>query len=54
MKKKNAKRGKLQKVEASGGTYLTLTFEEGTIKLTPTANRNANRNAAVKALRALL
>jgi hypothetical protein len=46
--------GKLKKVEASGTTYLRLEFEEGSIMLTPTGNREANRDIAVKALRALL
>lgn len=46
--------GKLKKVEASGTTYLRLEFEEGSIMLTPTGNREANRDVAVKALRSLL
>lgn len=46
--------GKLKKVEATGNTYITLEFEEGKIVLTPTGNREANRDLAVKALRALL
>jgi DNA-binding protein YbaB len=46
--------GKLKKIEASGTTYLTLEFEEGTITLTPTGNREQNRDVAVKALRGLL
>lgn len=46
--------GKLKKVEASGTTYLTLEFEEGSITLTPTGNREQNRDVAVRALRALL
>jgi hypothetical protein len=46
--------GKLQKVEAVGNTYLRLEFEEGTITLTPTGNREQNRNIAAKALKALL
>lgn len=46
--------GRLKKVEATGNTYLTLEFEEGKIVLTPTGNREQNRDIAVKALRALL
>ena len=46
--------GALQKVEATGTTYITLEFEEGKIVLTPTGNREQNRDIAAKALRALL
>jgi hypothetical protein len=46
--------GKLQSIEATGNTYLRLEFEEGTITLTPTGNREQNRNIAAKALKALL
>lgn len=46
--------GKLQKIETVGNTYLRLEFEEGTITLTPTSNREQNRNIATKALKALL
>lgn len=46
--------GKLKKVEPTGTTYLRLEFEEGSIMLTPTGNREQNRDIAVKALRALL
>lgn len=46
--------GKIQKIEAVGNTYLRLEFEEGTITLTPTGNREQNRNIAAKALKALL
>lgn len=46
--------GALKKIEAMGGTYLKLEFEEGHIVLTPTSNREANRDLAVKSLRALL
>jgi hypothetical protein len=53
-REKKVASGKLKKVEASGTTYLTLEFEEGTITLTPTGNREQNRDIAVKALRALL
>ena len=53
-REKKVAAGKLKKIEASGTTYLTLEFEEGTITLTPTGNREQNRDIAVKALRALL
>lgn len=46
--------GKLQKIETVGNTYLRLEFEEGSITLTPTGNREQNRNIATKALKALL
>jgi len=46
--------GKIQKIEAVDNTYLRLEFEEGTITLTPTGNREHNRNIAAKALKALL
>lgn len=53
-REKKVASGKLKKIEASGTTYLTLEFEEGTITLTPTGNREQNRDIAVKALRSLL
>jgi hypothetical protein len=53
-REKKVASGKLKKIEASGTTYLTLEFEEGSITLTPTGNREQNRDIAVKALRALL
>jgi hypothetical protein len=53
-REKKVASGKLKKIEASGTTYLTLEFEEGTITLTPTGNREQNRDVAVKALRGLL
>jgi hypothetical protein len=46
--------GKLQRIEAVGNTYLRLEFEEGAITLTPTSNREQNRNITAKALKALL
>lgn len=46
--------GALKSVSASGKTYLELVFEEGTMLLTPSSNREANRDIAVKAIRALL
>lgn len=46
--------GELKKVEPMGGTYLKLEFEEGHIVLTPTSNREANRDIAVKALRSAI
>lgn len=53
-REKKVASGKLKKIEASGTTYLKLEFEEGAIVLTPTGNREQNRDIAVKALRALL
>ena len=53
-REKKVASGKLKKIEASGTTYLTLEFEEGSITLTPTGNREQNRDIAVKALRGLL
>lgn len=46
--------GKIYRIEAVGNTYLRLEFEEGAITLTPTGNRELNRNIATKALKALL
>ena len=46
--------GKITKIEATGNTYITLTFEEGTITLTPTGHREQNQQIAAKALKALL
>jgi hypothetical protein len=53
-REKKVASGKLKKVESTGNTYLTLEFEEGKIVLTPTGNREQNRDIAVKALRSLL
>lgn len=54
-RQKEAPDGGIKKVEASGSTYLVLTFENSVaVTLTPTGNREANRDAVVKALRALL
>ena len=46
--------GALVRIQAQGTTYLALEFEEGKIVLTPTSNREPNRDLAVKALKALL
>jgi hypothetical protein len=46
--------GTIQKIEAVGNTYFRLEFEEGSITLTPTGNREQNRNIATRALKALL
>jgi hypothetical protein len=46
--------GKLQNIEAVGKTYITLQLDEGTITLTPTSNREQNRDIVAKALKALL
>jgi hypothetical protein len=62
-KKKSAERreraaktisGEITEIKASGETYLQVMFEEGHITLSPTSNRSANRDAVVKALRALV
>ena len=46
--------GKVQNVEAVGKTYITLKLDEGTVTLTPTSNREQNRDIVAKALKALL
>ena len=46
--------GAITGVKAGGTTYLILELEQGAITLTPTGNREKNRDAAVKAIKALL
>jgi hypothetical protein len=46
--------GALLSIKPQGTTYLALEFEEGKIVLTPTSNREPNRDLALKALKALL
>lgn len=59
-KKAKAKKSKVQPtgqivdVKASGETYLSVIFEEGNITLTPTSNRQVNRDVIVKSLRELI
>lgn len=53
-REKKVAKGAITAVVTMGGTYLALEFEEGKIVLTPTSNREQNRDLAVKALKALL
>lgn len=46
--------GAIVSVESAGKTYLTLAFDEGQITLTPTGNREQNRDLAVAAIKKLL
>jgi hypothetical protein len=46
--------GALLSIKPQGTTYLALEFEEGKIVLTPTSNREPNRDLALKVLKALL
>lgn len=46
--------GPITGIKASGETYLQLAFGDAHITLTPTSNRQKNRNLVVEAIRALL
>lgn len=46
--------GSLRDVKAAGTTYVALIFDEGQMMVTPTSNREANRDLLVKTLRALI
>jgi hypothetical protein len=53
-REKKVASGKIKSISATGTTYITLEFEEGKIVLSPTSNREQNRDIATKALKALL
>lgn len=53
-REKKVASGAIKNVVAMGGTYLALEFDEGKIVLSPTSNREQNRDIAVKALKAAL
>lgn len=45
--------GAIRSAKASGKTYVEITFEDGSMTVTPSSNREQNRDILVKAINAL-